>query len=81
MIASKATLFHGEMTEMTAHWIMEQDIQRQYVNMYMRRRLSLSSIGSEADGEDENGEESGTLLTNAIAQVKEFAQIMKRLQM
>ena len=62
------------------HWNPEQDVQRQYVNMYMRRRQSLASIGSEA-AEDKEGEESAASLTNAIAQVKEFALIFKALNL
>ena len=57
-------------------------MQRQYVNMYMRRRQSLASIGSDSEAaEDKEGEESAASLTNAIAQVKEFALIFKALNL
>ena len=57
------------------HWNGKQGVQRQYMTMYMRRRKSLASIGSE--DEDRENEESEILLINAIGQVKEFAQIMR----
>ena len=53
--------------------------------MYMRRRQSLASIGCEnsSDEEDEGygGEDSAAALSNAVAQVKEFAQLMKVLNL
>ena len=61
-------------------------MRRQYVSMYMRRRQSLASIGCEpssSDGEDADvgGEDNAAALGNAVAQVKEFAQLMKVLNL
>ena len=54
----------------------------------MRRRQSLASIGcenssSESDeyGGGGGGEDSAASLSNAVAQVKEFAQLMKVLNL
>ena len=49
--------------------------------MYMRRRQSLASIGCEENEEDGGGEDSAAALSNAVAQVKEFAQLMKVLNL
>ena len=54
--------------------------------MYMRRRQSLASIGCETSSFEENedgggGEDSAAALSNAVAQVKEFAQLMKVLNL
>ena len=49
------------------------------MNMYMRRRQALATIGTEA--EDRDGQENTTALVNAIAQVKVFAEIMNELNL
>ena len=49
--------------------------------MYMRRRQSLASIGSEENEDGDGGEDSAAALSNAVAQVKEFAQLMKVLNL